>query len=135
MSRGNYMQNNTPLEKYYLEVKGDSGERVKYSFDRKKHKSATVKTEISNITKVKQGKLNIKQKYTDAPVVVVFKSSNRSNAKTKIKVFNNKNIDDIISNPQPGIPDKAEILEIGVGKRFIDKYTKQYHLKQYQINF
>lgn len=128
MSRGNYMQNNTPLEKYYLEVKGDSGEKIKYFFDRKKHKSATVKTEISNSPRTKSVKLNIKQKYTDSPVVVVFKSSNRSNTKTKIKVFNNKNIDDIISNPQPGISDKAEILEIGVGKKFIDKYTKQYKL-------
>ena len=46
---------------------------------------------------------------------MVFKTSNRSNAKTKIKVFN-KNIDYIISAKKlPGVPEKAEIIELGVG--------------------
>jgi hypothetical protein len=49
--------------------------------------------------------------YGKNPVVVmVFKTSNRSNAKTKIKVFN-KNIDYILSAKKlPGIPEKAEWL-------------------------
>lgn len=128
MAKGRPAQNDVPLVKFELEGKDYTGEKIKYFFDRKKHKSATVKTEISNSPRTKSVKLNIKQKYTDAPVVVVFKSSNRANAKTKLKVFNNKNIDDIISNSQPGIPDKAEILEVGVGKKFKDKYTKQYKL-------
>jgi hypothetical protein len=55
------------------------------------------------------------------PVVVTFKTSNRSNAKTKVKVIRNRNIDEVldVKTKIPGIPEKAIILEIGVGKSFI----------------
>ena len=55
------------------------------------------------------------------PVVVTFKTSNRSNAKTKVKVIRNRNIDEVLDKKTkiPGIPEKAVILEIGVGKSFI----------------
>jgi len=55
------------------------------------------------------------------PVVVTFKTSNRSNAKTKTKIIRNKNIDEVLDKKTkiPGIPEKAVILEIGVGKSFI----------------
>jgi len=55
------------------------------------------------------------------PVVVKFKTSNRSNAKTKIKIIRNRNIDEVLDKATkiPGIPEKAVILEIGVGKSFI----------------
>jgi hypothetical protein len=55
------------------------------------------------------------------PVVVTFKTSNRSNAKTKVKVIRNRNIDEVLDKMTkiPGIPEKAVILEIGVGKSFI----------------
>ena len=55
------------------------------------------------------------------PVVVTFKTSNRSNAKTKVKVIRNRNIDEVldVKTKIPGIPEKAVILEIGVGKSFI----------------
>ena len=63
------------------------------------------------------------------PVVMVFKTSNRSNAKTKMKVWNNENIDFILSAPKlPGVPSKAEILDIGVGKTFIKHYAEKYDL-------
>jgi hypothetical protein len=54
------------------------------------------------------------------PVVVTFKTSNRSNAKTKVKVIRNRNIDEVLDKMTkiPGIPEKAVILEIGVGKSF-----------------
>ena len=57
------------------------------------------------------------------PVVVTFKTSNRSNAKTKVKVIRNRNIDEVLDKKTkiPGIPEKAVILEIGVGKSFIKK--------------
>ena len=43
---------------------------------------------------------------------MVFKTSNRSNAKTKMKVWRNTNIDYVIStNKLPGDPDKCIILE------------------------
>jgi len=54
---------------------------------------------------------------------VTFKTSNRSNAKVKQKVIRNKNIDEVldVKTKIPGIPEKAVILEIGLGKRFIRK--------------
>jgi len=54
------------------------------------------------------------------PVVVTFKTSNRSNAKTKVKVIRNRNIDEVldVKTKIPGIPENAVILEIGVGKSF-----------------
>ena len=57
------------------------------------------------------------------PVVVTFKTSNRSNARVKQKVIRNKNVDEILDviTKIPGIPEKAVILEIGLGKSFIKK--------------
>lgn len=77
----------------------------------------------------KPEKFKVDQKpYGKLPVVMVFKTSNRSNARTKIKVFN-KNIDYIISAKKlPGVPEKAEIVELGVGKSFISKYKQKYSL-------
>lgn len=68
--------------------------------------------------------------YGDMPVVVVFKTSNRSNAKTKMKVFRNRNIDEVIdaNSKLPGIPAIAEFIEVGVGESFIAKYKSKYKL-------
>ena len=66
--------------------------------------------------------------HKNCPTVVVFKTSNRSNAKTKIKIIN-KNIDYVLSAKKiPGIPNIAEWLEVGVGKSFIDQYKQKYNL-------
>ena len=60
---------------------------------------------------------------------MAFKTSNRSNAKTKIKVWKNENIDYILTAKKlPGVPEKAEILDIGVGLSFIEEYSKKYNL-------
>ena len=58
------------------------------------------------------------------PVVVTFKTSNRSNAKTKQKVIRNKNVDQVldINTKIPGIPERAVILSVGLGKGFIEKF-------------
>jgi hypothetical protein len=68
--------------------------------------------------------------YVDDPVVVVFKTSNRSNAQTKMKVFNNRNVDEVIDPKAklPGIPEVAVWLEVGVGEVFIEKYKSKYKL-------
>jgi hypothetical protein len=69
------------------------------------------------------------QSYGGMPVVMVFKTSNRSNAKTKMKIWNNTNIDYIISaNSLPGVPNTAEVLELGVGETFIEKWQSKYNL-------
>lgn len=67
--------------------------------------------------------------HLDLPIVVAFKTSNRSNAQTKIKVFKgNWNIDRVLEEKLPGISDKAIVLEIGVGSKFEEKYKKKYGL-------
>jgi hypothetical protein len=62
-------------------------------------------------------------------VTIVFKTSNRSNAKTKIKTFRNKSIDDILNAKRIiGIPDNAIIVEMGMGKKLEEQYRKKYNL-------
>ena len=61
-----------------------------------------------------------KDKYPDLPIVVTFKTSNRSNAKTKQKVIRNRNND--IDTKIPGIPECAVILRIAIGKKFIGNF-------------
>ena len=64
------------------------------------------------------------------PTTLVFKTSNRSNAKIKIKTYKTKNIDDVLeglnNNSLPGVPENAEVLELGVGKALPEIYKKQY---------
>ena len=66
------------------------------------------------------------------PTVLVFKTSNRSNAKTKIKVYKTKNVDEVIDALEegklPGVPKKAEVLELGLGGSMVKKYKQQYSL-------
>jgi len=67
--------------------------------------------------------------YHKSTVTVVFKTSNRSNAKTKIKTFRNKSIDDILSAKRIiGIPETSIILELGIGKELEYQYKKRYKL-------
>jgi len=58
------------------------------------------------------------------PVVVTFKTSNRSNAKIKQKVIRNKNVDQVldVKTKIPGIPENAVILSVGLGEGFIEKF-------------
>ena len=64
------------------------------------------------------------------PVVLVFKTSNRSNAKTKIKIY--KTIDEIIDQLEesilPGFPKGGKVLDLGIGKSFIDKFKIKHKL-------
>lgn len=63
------------------------------------------------------------------PIVVVHKGP-RKNSKILIEVFKNSRVDDIIDNKKrkPLIPKENEILEIGVGNAFEEKYQKKYKL-------
>ena len=62
-------------------------------------------------------------------ISIVFRTSNRSNARTKIKTFRNKCIDDVLKQKKiVGIPENAIILEIGMGKRLEEKYRQKYKL-------
>ena len=70
--------------------------------------------------------------YPKLPISIVFKNSDRANAKYKIKTISNKTIDDLIDVNFiiAGIPSKAVIKEVGMGKQFHNKYRKKYNIKQ-----
>jgi hypothetical protein len=63
-------------------------------------------------------------------ITVVYKTSTRKNAKTKLIVFKDTLVDDIINERKrkPLLPKEVEILEIGVGKSFEKKYRRKYKL-------
>mgnify|MGYP000969112702 FL=1 len=101
-----------------------------WHFDRNKFPYGCYKVENKYKAGEKQSKPKIDQRlyHKNMPTVVVFSTSNRSNAKIKIKIIN-KNIDYVLSAKKiPGIPEIAEWLEIGTGKSFIDKYKQKYNL-------
>ena len=68
--------------------------------------------------------------YLKLPISIVFATSNRSNARIKLKTIKNRNIDQLIECDFniPGIPEKAVIKKVGVGKRFHDIYKQKYGL-------
>jgi hypothetical protein len=66
--------------------------------------------------------------YHKSNVTIVFKTSTRSNSKTKIKTFRNKSIDDVLEKKLPGIPDNAVIVEMGLGSEFEQKWKNKYKL-------
>jgi len=69
--------------------------------------------------------------YPKVPIVIAFATSNRSNAQHKVKVVRNRNIDELIDCNYiiPGIPSKAVIKEVGMGKIFIERYKKKYNIQ------
>jgi len=69
------------------------------------------------------------EKILKGTITLVFKTSNRSNAKTKIKTYKRKSIDDILTAKKlVGIPENAIILEMGMGPDFEAKWRKKYNL-------
>jgi len=118
-------------EYYEVPSKPELGTKTTFYYDINKSVSGPYKTEITypknykhNDVKPEKGKA-----YNKQPVVMVFKTSNRSNAKTKMKVWANENIDYILTAKSlPGIPAAAEVLEIGVGESFIENWKSKYSL-------
>jgi hypothetical protein len=68
--------------------------------------------------------------YVKDPVVVAFKTSDRKNAKLKIKVFRNKTIDDLLDCDfvTPGIDENAVILAVGIGECFESEYKNKFKI-------
>jgi len=64
------------------------------------------------------------------PVVVVHKGP-RKNSKVILEVFENTRVDDIINlrKLKPLIPKENQILDMGVGLRFVERYKKKHKLK------
>jgi hypothetical protein len=136
MSRGRPTENDVVLDKWTLTsyeypTKPELGDKSVWHFDRSKNDKGCWKVEHTPAKGEKQPKIQINktQSYGGMPVAIVFKTSNRANAKTKIKVWNNTNIDYILSQDKiPGVPDKAEILELGIGESLIKKWQSKYNL-------
>jgi hypothetical protein len=123
MSRGRPSENVEKPKQWVLDT-----EDMIYKYDVDKNLNGCYSVE-SKFKAGEKSKPDIDQRmYGKNPVVMVFKTSNRSNAKTKIKVFR-KNIDYIISAKKlPGVPEKAEILELAVGRSYINRYKEKYNL-------
>jgi len=119
-------------EFYEVPSKPELGSKTTFYYDIKKSVNGPYKTEITYPKDYKPGKQkSVERKtYGKQPVVIVFKTSERSNAKIKMKVFNNKNIDEVLDENVnlPGVPDNAVIMDIGVGENFINQYKTKYGL-------
>ena len=120
-----------PLKKWELDTKDYTDLEVKWTYDEDKYSKGTY---CSKVVKWGTGntpppqKANKNQKYNDVPIVMAFKTSNRSNSKTKIKIWRNTNIDYICQAKKlPGVPDKAIILELGLGESFIQSFKDKYN--------
>jgi hypothetical protein len=115
-----------------LDTIDHKGERSIIKFDRSKSPNGPYS--IESIPPKGERQLKVKPEkgkaYNKQPVALVFKTSNRSNAQTKIKVWANENIDYILSAEKlSGVPTIAEILEVGVGQSIINKLKLKYNLK------
>ena len=136
MNRGRPAENTERRTKYELifhevPTKPELGETSIWYFDDSKNKNGAYKVETKYPKGFKPPKIKIEKNrtYGKMPVVMVFKTSNRSNAKIKMKVWRNTNIDYINSAAKlPGVPEKAEILHLSVGESFIKKYKQEYNL-------
>jgi hypothetical protein len=136
MAKGRIKENDTVLDKWVLTsyetpTKPELGSKSVWHFDRNKNDKGCWKVDHTPAKGEKHPKVKVnkQQSYGTGPVVMVFKTSNRANAKTKLKVWNSMNIDYIITQDKlPGVPDKAEILELGVGEGLVEKYRLKYKL-------
>ena len=116
---------------YEVPTKPELGWKMTWHYDVNKNANGPYKTEMTYPKGYKHEKVKADKgkAYNGQPVVMVFKTSERSNAKTKMKIWNNENIDYIISaKALPGVPDTAVILEIAVGESFIDTFKLKYSL-------
>jgi len=112
-------------------TKPELGWKMNWYYDKSKNSNGPYKTEISYPKGYKHEKFKADKgkAYNNQSIVMVFKTSDRSNAKTKIKVWSHENIDYIISAPSlPGIPNTAIILETAIGEGFIEFFKSKYSL-------
>ena len=122
MSRGRPSEQTERPSKWILECKD-----ITYYYDRSKSENGCWKVVNNDTARYPKPKID-QRTYGGSPVVMIFKTSNRSNAKTKIKIFN-KNIDYVLGAKKiPGTPDIAEWLEVGIGTSFVNKYKQKYNL-------
>ena len=118
-------------EIYEFPSKPELGSKSTWHYDNKKTTSGPFKTEITYHKSETTGKVKVEKgkAYSKKPVVMVFKTSNRSNAKVKMKIWKNENIDYILTSDKlVGVPSNAITLELGVGTALIEKWQLKYNL-------
>jgi hypothetical protein len=135
MAQGRIKENDTVLDKWVMETyetptKPELGSKSVWHFDRNKNDKGCYKVEHTPAKGETHPKVKVnKTQSYGFPVGMVFKTSKNANAKTKIKVWNNTNIDYIITQEKlPGVPEKAVILELGVGEELIKTWKSKYSL-------
>ena len=124
-NRGRPSQQSVKLDQWVLETEDST-----WYYDVNKSKNGCWKVIQKDSKDYKLPKIEIDKKpYGKYPIAIVFKTSNRSNAKTKIKIWRHTNIDYVMSADKlPGIPSCAIILECGIGERCINSYKLSYNL-------
>ena len=135
MAQGRIKENDTVLDKWVIETyetpsKPELGSKSVWHFDRNKNDKGCYKVEHTPAKGETHPKVKVnKTQSYGFPVGMVFKTSKNANAKTKLKVWNNTNIDYIITQEKlPGVPEKAVILELGVGEELIKTWKSKYSL-------
>ena len=70
------------------------------------------------------------------PEIVVVHKGPRKNSKVILQTFENTRVDDIITTTKrkPLIPKENEILDIGIGISFVERYKKKHKIKSVQKN-
>ena len=129
-NRGRKKESTEVTKVYTQEMKNSEGGKMIYKFDLNKFPNGAYSVEhIPAKHQTPKPVFDLNQRtYSKAPTVMVFKSSERSNAKVKMKIFN-KNVDFVnMAKKLPGVPKNAVILELGVGESFIAMWKKQYNL-------
>jgi len=129
-------ENDTVLDKWVMTSyeypnKPEIGNKSVWYFDRSKNPNGCYRVDHTPAKGELHPKVKVNktQTYGGLPVAMVFKTSKNSNAKTKIKVWNNTNIDYILTQDKlPGVPEKAVILELGVGENNIKTWKSKYSL-------
>ena len=129
-NRGRKKESTEVTKVYTQEMKNSEGGKMIYKFDLNKFPNGAYSVEhIPAKHQTPKPVFDLNQRtYSKAPTVMVFKSSERSNAKVKMKIFN-KNVDFVnMAKKLPGVPNNTVILELGVGESFIAMWKKQYNL-------
>ena len=129
-NRGRKKENTEVIKVRTQEITDSVGGKMIYKFDYDKSPNGAYSVEfIPTKHQTTKPVFDLNQRtYSKTPTVMVFKSSERSNAKVKMKIFN-KNVDYInMAKKLPGVPNDAVILELGVGESFIAMWKNQYNL-------
>ena len=63
-------------------------------------------------------------------VVVVYRKSVRKNGKLYLEIFKEVHVDELLSSTKrkPLIPNEYEIIAVGVGSEFEEKFKKKYKI-------